>query len=243
MLHLIPVLQSNKCVFVCVWGKGRETQQSELIGVILEVHRSLRVRENCSAQWCTNRSDATFCSHGLQSLTVCSCLYSSQHSKMEETTEQEGGAGEALWGRGEAASQAAAGGAAGAGAAAAGGVHHQEGEPAGAAQTAAGASQIAASGPGQSLAVPFEEYTMPVLSSANEIHGTLQHEDIGSELMTGSSFHCSEEEKHPGQSMPKWASLLQGPESFSSDTAELALVPARITAEALNSWASFYSQK
>lgn len=68
---------------------------------------------------------------------------------MEEATEREGGAGEALRGGGEAAPQAAAGGDGGVGAAAAGGVQYQEGEPAGATQAAAETNQTGASGSGQ----------------------------------------------------------------------------------------------
>lgn len=89
--------------------------------------------------------------------TVGSCLHRPQHSEMEEATEREGGAGEALRGGGEAAPQAAAGGDAGIGAAAAGGVQYQEGEPAGATQAAAGTSQTGASGSGQSPPPAFEE--------------------------------------------------------------------------------------
>lgn len=89
--------------------------------------------------------------------TVWPCLHRPQHSEMEEAAEREGGAGEALRGGGEAAPQAAAAGDAGAGAAAAGGIQYQEGEPAGAAQAAAGTSQIAAPGAGQSPPVAFKE--------------------------------------------------------------------------------------
>lgn len=135
---------------MCVGGRGAEKG-------LWEAETDLW--EPVYGWWTTVLSAAqSRCHH---SLTVWSGVLSPQHSKMEETTEREGGAGEALRGGGEEASLAAAGGAAGAGAAAAGGVQRHDGESAGAAQAAAGAGQVPASAPGQFQPVPHT-YLLPI---------------------------------------------------------------------------------
>lgn len=90
---LCQCLYLNKCVCVCEQVGQRSGSESWLMA---EVHGSPRVGENHCSQQRTDRSNATICSRGVQSLTVWSCLHSPQHRETEETTEREGGAGEAL---------------------------------------------------------------------------------------------------------------------------------------------------